>query len=124
ARQELAQSSVPAIIEARFGPEVVEAGRSVLIVTGDDRLAETIAFAAICPDFDSFYRRARVAGRPRETWQPRPGSPPPPPAPPPRGALRPARRPGPKGRPRPPRSALTPGHDGLMTPDAGRSRLR
>ena len=65
-QQELAQSIVPAIIEARFGPEVVEAGRSVLIVTSDDRLAETIAFAAICPDFDSFYRRAVLPKRKRK----------------------------------------------------------
>jgi hypothetical protein len=64
-RQELAQSIVPAIIEARFGLEVVEASKSVVRFTNDDRLAEITLFAAICPDFGSFYARALSPKRKR-----------------------------------------------------------
>ena len=65
-RRELVGYAVPEILSARFGPEVRDAARAVAELTADDRLAETIAFAAICPDFDSFYRRAVLPKRKRK----------------------------------------------------------
>jgi hypothetical protein len=66
-RRELAQSTVPEILTARFGPEVQETSKSVALLTNDDRLAEITVFAAICPDFDSFYVRAVLPKRKRKS---------------------------------------------------------
>jgi hypothetical protein len=50
---------------ARFGPEVRERARSVVLFTNDDRLAEIIVLAATCLDFDSFYMQALTRKRKR-----------------------------------------------------------
>jgi hypothetical protein len=54
-RRELAQSTVPEIATARFGPEVGGLAKAVATLSNDDRLAEIIVRAATCPDFRSFY---------------------------------------------------------------------
>ena len=64
-RNELAQSIVPEIVTARFGPEARETARAVVTFTNDDRLAEIIVRAATCTDFDSFYVRAVTRKRKR-----------------------------------------------------------
>ena len=65
-RKELARSTVPEILAARFGPEVLETSKSVVLFTNDDRLAEITVFASICPDFGSFYARAVLPKRKRK----------------------------------------------------------
>jgi hypothetical protein len=57
---------VPEILTARFGPEVRETSRAAVLITNDDRLAEITVFAAICPDFGSFYERALSRKRKRK----------------------------------------------------------
>lgn len=62
-RNELAQSAVPDILAARFGEEVRGMAKAATMFTDDDRLAEITLFAAICPDFGSFYARAILPKR-------------------------------------------------------------
>jgi len=52
-RRELAQSTVPEIATARFGPEAGGSAKAAATLSDDDRLAEIIVRAAICADFRS-----------------------------------------------------------------------
>ena len=64
-RDELAQSTVPDILAARFGEEVREAAKAATKFTEDDRLAEVIVCATICSSFDDFFFRALSPKRKR-----------------------------------------------------------
>ena len=66
-RREVAVAAVPEIIEARFGPQVREAGAAVARFTADEELVALVVLAAISPDFGTFYQVIQQRNRKRMT---------------------------------------------------------
>ena len=63
ARAKSLDAAVPAILSARFGPEVLEMVGGTVKFVPHDRLAEIIVLAATCPDLARPSARASCRGR-------------------------------------------------------------